>query len=101
MQYYDSLGNSFSAGIQKLWNFFYEDVAKKAAAGGGCPIQPEEWKLIDHSDDIPLQTNSYDCGVFACKYAEYISRRVPITFDQVGVPLGRLLSPPLLECTNV
>ena len=33
--------------------------------------------------DIPQQLNGSDCGMFACKYAEYISRDAPITFTQV------------------
>lgn len=33
--------------------------------------------------DIPQQMNGSDCGMFACKYAEYITREAPITFTQV------------------
>ena len=33
--------------------------------------------------DIPQQNNSSDCGMFSCKFAEYLSRRADITFDQV------------------
>ena len=32
--------------------------------------------------DIPQQNNSSDCGMFSCKFAEYLSRRADITFDQ-------------------
>ena len=32
---------------------------------------------------IPQQMNGSDCGVFTCKYAEYISRGAEITFTQV------------------
>lgn len=40
------------------------------------------WDLV-HAKDIPRQLNGSDCGVFACKYAEYITRDVPVTFTQV------------------
>ena len=33
--------------------------------------------------DIPQQMNGSDCGVFSCKYAEYLSRDAPFTFSQV------------------
>ena len=38
-------------------------------------------KLINEKT-IPYQTNSYDCGVFICKYAEYISTDKPFDFTQ-------------------
>jgi Ulp1 family protease len=33
--------------------------------------------------DIPKQMNGSDCGMFACKFAEYLSRNAAITFTQV------------------
>jgi len=33
--------------------------------------------------DIPQQMNGSDCGMFACKFAEYITRDARITFSQV------------------
>ena len=32
--------------------------------------------------EIPQQLNGSDCGMFTCKYADYISRDKPITFTQ-------------------
>ena len=32
--------------------------------------------------DSPIQRNSYDCGVFACITAEYLSRKAPLSFSQ-------------------
>jgi Ulp1 family protease len=31
---------------------------------------------------IPLQTNSYDCGVFVCLYAAFIDIQHPLSFSQ-------------------
>ena len=39
--------------------------------------------------DIPQQNNSSDCGMFSCKFAEYLSRRADITFDQADMPYFR------------
>ncbi|KAH0501645.1 Sentrin-specific protease 2 [Microtus ochrogaster] len=53
-------------------------------------LNPMEWK--QHSmtaEEIPLQLNQSDCGMFTCKYADYISREQPITFSQQHVPLFR------------
>jgi sentrin-specific protease 1 len=34
--------------------------------------------------DIPKQMNGSDCGMFACKFAEYLSRNAAISFTQVN-----------------
>ncbi|TRY74067.1 hypothetical protein TCAL_02205 [Tigriopus californicus] len=39
--------------------------------------------------DIPQQMNGSDCGMFACKFAEYLSRNSKITFDQQDMPYFR------------
>ncbi|XP_054101423.1 sentrin-specific protease 2 isoform X1 [Callithrix jacchus] len=39
--------------------------------------------------EIPQQLNGSDCGMFTCKYADYISRDKPITFTQHQMPLFR------------
>ncbi len=33
-------------------------------------------------EDVPKQVGPYDCGVFACMYAEFETRGAPITFTQ-------------------
>jgi sentrin-specific protease 1 len=39
--------------------------------------------------NIPQQNNSSDCGMFACKFSEYLSRRANITFAQADMPYFR------------
>jgi sentrin-specific protease 1 len=36
--------------------------------------------------DIPQQHNGYDCGVFACMFAEAASRRSKFLFTQEDMP---------------
>ena len=79
IEYYDSLGNEFRQAIDVVVNFLKaESINKKAST-----LEISEWKLLYKVPNIPLQENYYDCGVFACKYAEYIARRSPLTFKQV------------------
>jgi len=47
----------------------------------GTEIGLEEWKLIGF-DNIPRQTNCWDCGVFVCTYAEYLSWEAAFNFYQ-------------------
>ncbi|KAE9548065.1 hypothetical protein FO519_008723 [Halicephalobus sp. NKZ332] len=41
----------------------------------------DEWILCVDSN-IPRQQNGYDCGIFACQYAQYIASGKPIFFTQ-------------------
>ncbi|KAF5922226.1 hypothetical protein HPG69_007114 [Diceros bicornis minor] len=49
-------------------------------------IFESSWLLFK---EIPQQLNGSDCGMFTCKYADYISRDKPITFTQHQMPLFR------------
>ena len=37
---------------------------------------------FQHMKNMPKQTNSEDCGVFICQYAEYLSHNAPFNFTQ-------------------
>ena len=53
-------------------------------------VDPLEWKLYSvTSEEIPLQLNGSDCGVFTCKYADYIARDQPVAFSQQHMPTFR------------
>jgi sentrin-specific protease 1 len=45
------------------------------------PYDLNGWKL-ESAKGIPRQTNTSDCGVFTCRFAEYVTRRDPINFTQ-------------------
>ena len=42
----------------------------------------DEWKLIPCQPDTPRQKNGYDCGVFTCMFADFISKDCPLVFTQ-------------------
>ena len=48
-----------------------------------------EWKQII-AKKIPQQMNGSDCGMFTCKFAEYLSRRAKFTFSQSNMPYFRM-----------
>ena len=39
--------------------------------------------------DIPLQHNGDDCGVFTCKFADYLWDRLDLDFSQSDMPYFR------------
>lgn len=44
-------------------------------------LRINEWKQSQEKK-IPKQENGSDCGVFTCKFAEYLSRDAKLTFQQ-------------------
>lgn len=52
--------------------------------------------------EVPMQLNSVDCGAFLCAYAEAVSRRAPLVFENkifVGLNLRILLKTQLFSKT--
>uniref|UniRef100_A0A8D0FPX0 SUMO specific peptidase 1 n=1 Tax=Strix occidentalis caurina TaxID=311401 RepID=A0A8D0FPX0_STROC len=48
------------------------------------------WSLLSKkSQEIPQQMNGSDCGMFACKYADCITKDKPINFTQQHMPYFR------------
>jgi len=39
--------------------------------------------------NIPLQDNGSDCGVFTCKFAEYLGQRLDLAFSAGDMPYFR------------
>lgn len=44
---------------------------------------------LENVKDIPQQMNGSDCGMFACTFAEFLSRNAKITFSQEHMPYLR------------
>ena len=82
--YYDSLKGENTKCIALLRKYMNdESLDKKKVA-----FDFDGW--TDHiPKDIPEQMNGWDCGVFACTYAEYKSRDVGFTFKQADMPYFR------------
>jgi sentrin-specific protease 1 len=44
----------------------------------------------ENKNDIPRQTNAYDCGVFVCQFADFIARNDKAGFTQENIAFLRL-----------
>jgi Ulp1 family protease len=42
------------------------------------------WELV-YATDLPKQTNSYDCGMYVCKFAEFILKNRCFTFNDASM----------------
>ncbi|XP_051051093.1 sentrin-specific protease 2-like [Phodopus roborovskii] len=84
--YWDSMGLKRPSVLRMIFHYLQEE----SKARRNIDLNPSEWKQYSMAaEEIPLQLNRNDCGVFACKYADYISRGQPITFSQQHMPLFR------------
>lgn len=54
----------------------------------GQLLNRDEWTL-DNVEGVPQQQNGSDCGVFTCKFAEYLSRDARLTFLQENMDYYR------------
>ncbi|NXK92103.1 SENP2 protease, partial [Formicarius rufipectus] len=86
IKYFDSMGLKGKDICATLLKYLQEESKEKR----NLELIASEWTLRSMSPwEIPQQSNGSDCGVFACKYADYISRDKPITFTQAHMPYFR------------
>jgi len=84
ISYYDSLKGSNPQCLSALRDYLNSESMDKKKVS----FDMTGWKTASPKD-IPEQLNGCDCGVFACKYAEYLSRRAKFDFDQRHMPYFR------------
>ncbi|XP_029982888.1 sentrin-specific protease 2 [Sphaeramia orbicularis] len=85
---YDSMGNRHDDVCDLLLLYLKEEHRVKK----GRDLDVTKWTIGSlKASEIPQQKNGSDCGVFACKYADYISKGQPLSFKQCHMPLFRKL----------
>ncbi|XP_048202964.1 sentrin-specific protease 2 isoform X1 [Perognathus longimembris pacificus] len=86
LKYLDSMGQKGSKICEILLQYLQDESKTKR----NVDLNLLEWTHYSmKSHEIPQQLNGSDCGMFTCKYADYISRDKPITFTQHQMPLFR------------
>jgi len=86
IRYYDSVNGNNNECLKALRNYLKDEYADKK---NGAQLDLTNWSCI-HVKDIPQQMNGSDCGMFTCKYAEYISRgKTTFNFNQSHMPYFR------------
>ncbi|XP_038129314.1 sentrin-specific protease 2 [Cyprinodon tularosa] len=83
---YDSMGQRHD----DICNLLLLYLTEEHKAKKGRELDRAKW-TVGSLKDIPQQKNGSDCGVFACKYADYIAKGKPLTFKQCHMPLFRKL----------
>ncbi|XP_018616020.1 sentrin-specific protease 1 isoform X3 [Scleropages formosus] len=81
ISYFDSMGGTNDEACRILLKYLAQESSDKK----GRDLDVSQWVLKSKkSNEIPQQMNGSDCGMFTCKYAEYITKDKPITFTQVS-----------------
>ncbi|KAK2885563.1 hypothetical protein QQF64_021042 [Cirrhinus molitorella] len=84
--YFDSMGGNNDEACRILLKYLKQESEDKK----GQNFDTSEWTLKSKkNNEIPQQMNGSDCGMFTCKYAEYITKDRPITFTQKHMPYFR------------
>ncbi|OAV94922.1 hypothetical protein, variant 1 [Puccinia triticina 1-1 BBBD Race 1] len=67
-EYYDSLGGSNSKVLLKLRRYYKDEYQTKNSDNADLA----QW--TDYQPEVPLQSNSSDCGVFVCQFMHSLSQ---------------------------
>jgi len=79
IQMYDSLGGSGRLYIDALFKYIQDEHQDKKKV----PLPDiDEWKLVTTERACPSQRNGFDCGVFTCMFADFLSNDCPLLFSQ-------------------
>ena len=77
LEYYDSMSKECNDTVLSLLKHYVEEEYKDRKKVSSYDMN--EWKYY-RVENLPKQTNAYDCGVFAMTFAEHISRSASVLF---------------------
>jgi sentrin-specific protease 1 len=82
IQFYDSLGGNGMIWLEGIFQYIKDEHMDKKK----FPLpERETWRLIPCQANCPQQDNGYDCGVFTCAFADYLSLDKEPNFGQSHV----------------
>lgn len=79
IQFYDSMMGSGMYYLEGLMRYLKDEWSAKK--GGDLP-DADQWQLVTCEEDTPQQSNGFDCGVFTCMFADFLSLDRPLSFNQ-------------------
>jgi len=79
IEIFDSMGGKGNTYLDALFNYIQDEhIAKK-----NTPLpDADAWELVPTRGDTPRQRNGYDCGVFTCMFADFLSKDTALVFNQ-------------------
>jgi sentrin-specific protease 1 len=83
IQFYDSMGGDGYHYTQGLMRYLKDEWASKR--GKAELPDADKWCIVGAEKGVPTQKNGYDCGVFTCMFADFLSLDRPLTFNQTHI----------------
>ena len=80
LQAFCSLGMRHKVPTRLVWNYLLDEHRDKHG-GAELPHQ-DKWVLTYSTPFAPRQRNGYDCGVFVCMTADFLSMGWPLIYNQ-------------------
>lgn len=79
IQFYDSLGDPGRDYLEHLFRYVQDEHMDKKKK----PLpDADQWEMVECTSSTPRQLNGFDCGVFTCMFADFLSKDCPLVFDQ-------------------
>jgi len=85
LDWYDSMGGGPGSHLNHLRMY----IADEARTHWNRQLDMDDWTFHAPSH-VPRQMNGWDCGVFACKFADYLSENREMDFSQADMSYFRL-----------
>ena len=79
--YYDSLLGDNHRCVSAVMDYLVAEHLAKTSR----KLDVQQWSLL-MKKEIPRQYNTADCGIFTCKFADYLSRDKPLDFSYADIP---------------
>jgi hypothetical protein len=80
IQFYDSMGGDGMYYMKALLQYLKDEWA--SMNNGQELPNSTEWRLVSCTSDTPQQKNGFDCGVFTCMFADFLSMGRSLSFTQ-------------------
>ena len=87
IQYYYSLGGDGLYYMDAVMEYLKEEW--KSKNGGEDLPHQTEWRKVRTTIETPKQQNGFDCGVFTCMFADFLSLGYPLLFTQEHITYCR------------
>ncbi|TMW62575.1 hypothetical protein Poli38472_005193 [Pythium oligandrum] len=85
IQYFDSMAGPGTKCLEVLLKYLHDEMQHKKQQ----PFDSEGWELVETVPGTPQQENGWDCGVFTCLFADYLSQNLDLSFSQNDMEFQR------------
>eukprot|EP01027_Heterolobosea_sp_BB2_P023931 GEZU01036000.1.p1 GENE.GEZU01036000.1~~GEZU01036000.1.p1 ORF type:complete len:661 (-),score=139.66 GEZU01036000.1:41-2023(-) len=88
-EYYDSMNGSARTHLQNLKRYIEDENRDKRKEAEFKSWNADDFEFYNPKDSTPQQRNTWDCGVFSCKFANFVAQDLRFTFSQKNMQYFR------------